>query len=117
MTDQEINIAIAEKCGWRIVRERGCATTVWNPDGTFAGLWTTHNIIPIPDYCSDLNAMHEAEKTIVGTSTWGAYHCWIVCVLDAFVDSDLGCDSDLYIHATARQRAEAFLLTFNLWRD
>jgi hypothetical protein len=39
MSDEQINIAIAEHCGWTV---------------------------SIPDYCNDLNAMREAEETLTG---------------------------------------------------
>jgi hypothetical protein len=68
----------------------------------------------LPDYPNDLNAMHEAEKTldddldldysenlqIVTGAGWGANNSY---------------DMSKYRSATAAQRAEAFLKTLNLW--
>ena len=49
MTDDQINAAIAEACGWR--KEE---------------LW---------DWCNDLNAMHDAEKLIYShNNMWTAYY-------------------------------------------
>jgi len=85
MSDQEINEAIAEACG----RER-------NPDGG----WYPDNGLrvgtqAIPDYCNDLNAMHKVEK-----------------VLDEMQAEDYEELLRGYgFHATARERAEAFLRT------
>ena len=64
----------------------------------------------VPDYLSDLNAMHEAEKTLsevqgeeyvshLGIQSWSDPHWFAV------------------ISATAAQRAEAFLKTIGKWRD
>lgn len=57
------------------------------------------------DYCNDLNAMHEAEEWLInsGLHRWVAYTeqlGWIGVSPDRKI-----------IHATARQRAEAFLKT------
>jgi hypothetical protein len=73
-----------------------------------------HHILP--DYPNDLNAMHKAEKTldddldldysenlqIVTGAGWGANNSY---------------DMSKYRSATATQRAEAFLKTFNLWEE
>ena len=62
------------------------------------------------DYCSDLNAMHEAEKTLTEEQ----------CV---FVRLHLRERLENYPasrytwHATARQRAEAFLRTLGKWEE
>ncbi len=90
MTDEQINAAIAEIH----LSER-------YPDG----YW-------VRDYCSDLNAMHEAEKVLApknwdrfSEKWWNYYH--------HLVDGDV-CKT---IHATARQRAEAFLRTLGKWEE
>jgi hypothetical protein len=56
MTDEQINIAIAEACGYKDVTTR-------ITEGTFKVItgFKNHNFDEeIPDYTSDLNAMHEA---------------------------------------------------------
>jgi hypothetical protein len=60
MTNEQINIAIAEACGMRGVWEKkitscGCDSQwdYFNPQGN-----------RLPDYCNCLNAMHEAEKML-----------------------------------------------------
>ena len=91
VSDEQINEAIAKACG----RQR-------NPDGG----WYPDNGLrvgtqAIPDYCGDLNAMHEAENVLDETQAedyeelLGAYG----------------------FHATARQRAEAFLRTVGKWEE
>lgn len=64
---------------------------------------------PIPDYCNDLNAMHEAEKLITDPKKLLNYHGHI---FRALID-DERCKGILAhpIHATARHRAEAFVKT------
>jgi hypothetical protein len=102
MTDEQINAAIAEACGWR--KEDGVYMwTVNKIDCTYPELW---------DWCNDLNAMHEAEKVLApknwnrfSEKWWNYYHH----LLDGDVQKT--------IHATARQRAEAFLRTLGKWED
>jgi len=96
MTDEQINAAIAEACGWR--KEDG--VYMWTANGidyTCPDLW---------DWANDLNAMHEAEDTLVGQQ-FPAY---------AFVLNDI--EGSLWgMRATARQRAEAFLRTLGKWEE
>lgn len=96
MSEQEINEAIAEACG----RER-------NPDGG----WYPDNGLrvgtqAIPDYCTDLNAMHEAEDFLRGNDFQRYAE-----MLDSIIGSLGG------IRATARERAEAFLRTLGKWKE
>jgi len=91
MSEQEINEAIAEACG----RER-------NPDGG----WYPDNGLrvgtqAIPDYCGDLNAMHEAEKVLDETQAED-------------YEELLG---EYGFHSTSSQRAEAFLRTLGKWEE
>jgi|Laugrefa1bdmlbdn_1035148.scaffolds.fasta_scaffold33053_3 hypothetical protein len=97
MSEQEINEAIAEACG----RER-------NPDGG----WYPDNGLragtqAIPDYCSDLNAMHEAEKVLTDDQfKWYTY--WVEKLMP---ETKYRC----YLCATARHRAEAFVRSMGKW--
>ena len=66
----------------------------------------------IPDYCYDLNAMHEAEKVLMERlDHWWDYHTELKALK---IMSEYGKGGT--IHATAAQRAEAFLKTLNLWK-
>jgi hypothetical protein len=88
MTDQEINEAVAYACGW--IYYDG-----WNhSDGRNQ----------LPNYCSDLNAMHEAEKML----TREQIDDYIVLLFDSTYEATL---------ATARQRAEVFLKTLGKWKN
>lgn len=96
MTNEQINIAIAEACGWAHPSVQPYA---------------------FPDYCNDLNAMHEAEKIL----TTKQKQRYAKALSDDLSDSapTESCHtvwSDT-IHANARQRAEAFLKTIGKWEE
>jgi hypothetical protein len=100
MTDEEINAAIAEACGW--TRVNATHSSGKAPNADYVGEEF------IPNYCNDLNAMHEAEKALNTDELFEQYYLtlyettrstrWPVC-------------------ATALQRAEAFLRTLDKWKD
>lgn len=109
MTDEQINQRIAEACGWTEItnctcggRKRGC------PPGAH---FSSHT----PNYCADLNAMHEAEKVLIAgfedepesSEPWSDYQTNLI----------IACPAYLSYHATARQRAEAFLRTMGKWEE
>jgi hypothetical protein len=105
MTDKEINAAIARECGWEDVCQHPKNPNVW-----VGKHWSL--LQEVPDFCIDLNAMHEAEKVLAPSNWnrfsekwWNYYHHLL--------------DGDVHktIHATARQRAEAFLRTLGKWED
>lgn len=110
MTDNEINIAIAKICGWSQCEPKvyfNFSQTVSHAfikDGAYYG-----GLNSIPDYCNDLNAMHEAEKTLFPHR------------MHTYCDYLRNCADGTFewyrIHTTARQRAEAFLKTLNLWKS
>ena len=104
MTPEAQRIAIAEACGWLSVDYSPswkCWIGVTDEDDT------CFDYKPIPDYLNDLNAMHEAEKVLV-EEQWGVYTSLLIR------ENRVGLARTL-IHATAAQRAEAFLRTLNLW--
>lgn len=99
MTEEQINIAIAEACGWKYEKNETHA-----PDGAF---WWSKKP-EFPDYCNDLNAMHEAEKTMNNNDWWKfVEHLTNIC----------GGGTALGISATATQRAEALLKTIGKWEE
>jgi hypothetical protein len=117
MSDEEINIEIARHLGWQNLPTDPAMVqyTARTPDGR----WDL-----IPNYANDLNAMHDAEKTIKD-SQWGGYVVALWCVTcnideESFQWPALGfdaCSLDTLVHATARQRAKAFLRTINKWKE
>jgi hypothetical protein len=103
-------IAIAEACGWKQ------SPTGW---------WNHTGVNPVfqkesPNYLNDLNAMLEAEKTLTATQFEWMWLVELPRMLNTKVES-FGMDvwkitsPTLLFHATAPQRAEAFLRTLNLW--
>lgn len=106
MTPQEINVAIARACGWTI--EDSPQGNAWHHDGICS------EVAP-PDYHSSLDAMHEAEKCLTDEQ-WGDY----VSILEWVIGIE-GQSSRTRkikaIHATAPQRAEAFLRTIGKWSE
>lgn len=116
MTDEQINHAIAEACGFvlrktmRSFERDKIFFSFWNyPQG-----WKGQDFSPwLPDFCNDLNVMHEAEKTLNNRlCIYGEFLCemTVVDMHDHF--------PECYIwHKTARQRAEAFLRTLGKWED
>jgi hypothetical protein len=94
MTSEQINIAIAEACGWQVNKHKYLAKP---PNGD----WQYKD--KIPDYCNCLNAMHEAEKTLNSEQ-----------LHDYYENLEL-VNGWEYPSSTARQRAEAFLKTIGKW--
>lgn len=93
MSEEQINIAIAKACGW-------IDTDIVNCGGKLM-----YGQTEVPDYCNDLNAMHEAEKTL-------DYN--MICDMEDSVGFRFAIKP---FHATARQRAEAFLRTLGKWEE
>ena len=95
LTPEQKRIAIAEACGWKRLATPGA----WiSPSGRF-------HYPPeptIPDYLNDLNAMHEAEKTL----DYNQMNSYQNYELSRFVKNE----GSWLCRATAAQRADAFLL-------
>lgn len=62
MTDQEINEAIALELGWKM--PTGAVNYLIHPSGKKVFFSPMMEPAPLPDYCNDLNAMHEAAKAL-----------------------------------------------------
>ena len=118
MTTNEQQIAIATACGWTGTEE----------DYTYYGFtqnipmtrtrWTNpsggQTTLTLPDYLNDLNAMHEAEK-VLSEKQWVQYEEEIrTVVLGGIRLVSQWTKAD--IHATAAQKAKAFLQTLGLWQ-
>jgi hypothetical protein len=103
MTDEQINEAIAQACG--IVGKSG--EIYKTPDG-----W----VVDCPQFATDLNAMHDAEK-VLDYEQCESFSNAIADIVHAenrekHYPFPWGFAR---IHATARQRAEAFLRTLGKW--
>lgn len=102
MSPEEQRIAIAEACGWDVnPRPLGavlCYYKVGNDRDFHASL---------PNYLNDLNAMHEAEKLLFTRNDWSGSR--FETILQDMTTS-------WPWHASAAQRAEAFLKTIGKWK-
>lgn len=110
MKPEEQRIAIAEACGY--IRKPH-HEAVWVKDGM--KIFTVGNL---PDYLNDLNAMAEAEE-ILDEDLLDSYShnvLKLVAYNQPYVEGGY-CEIDLgrLLTATARQKAEAFLKTLNIW--
>jgi len=98
MTEEQINVAIAQACGWTEINNHPDWGWLGRPPNWIGKAW------PILDYCNDLNAMHEAENEIIKNhNLWTNYFYYV--------------GATIALHATARQRAEAFLRTIGKWEE
>ena len=115
MTPEAQRIAMAEFCGWTDIKECSCKKV---PRGTHAASDREGHL---PDYLTDLNAMHEAEKVLNNRDKIRYATCLFNEVLGAPVSVETANASRdgffAHIHATAAQRAEAFLCTLGLWHE
>ncbi len=126
MKPSEQRIAIAEACGatWGhpVFNHDGKwhAHFAKNPfefDSSWAGkappIAECVHELDIPDYLKDLNAMHEAEK-VLNDKQCDNYRNELdrLCLSEHKTVVE-----DRVWHATAAQRAEAFLRTLGLWKD
>lgn len=108
MTNEQINEAIAEACG------------IISKDQWGSLYRTLHGIVRnCPDYCNDLNAMHEAVKLISQQCKDSDFWFFLREII-GFPDAESDWDEFFHfeaINATARQRAEAFLRTLGKWEE
>ena len=125
MTNNELRIRVAELsgrsgCGYRhqngSINNDGCFVPVGETEFSREGhgYMTDDTGALVPDYPNDLNAMHEAEKTLTGNldaddGTWKVYLSKLADVLTR--DDQVRSLRRGFVQATARQRAEAFVLT------
>jgi hypothetical protein len=98
MSDQEKQIAIAEFCGWTI------GVSFDNGKLATCGRYRNQgNVVDLPDYLHDLNAIHEAESKLLGSMLEYNY----VMALEAICKE---AKNETW-HATASQRTDALLKT------
>jgi hypothetical protein len=109
MTDEQVNIAIAEACGWKFEQTEEGGKIIY-PNGFVCEFtpfsWALEKFYKIiPNFCGDLNAMHEAEKTLDYEQ---------LCNMQESIKFH---HAVIPFHATAYQRAEAFLWTIGKWEE
>ena len=127
MNDEQINIAIAESMGWHPHPQQKESQKLWTfGSDRYGGSGDTLATLPsyvgrdgewtrlLPDYCNDLNAMCEVTQTISASqqARFAAELSRVVGGKDDYVDMRI-----YMIHATAAQRAEAYLKTIGKWES
>jgi hypothetical protein len=103
MSPEQQRIAIAEACGWTID-----AQGVWYSPGGGVDF--------VPDYYGDLNAMHETEKLLTPEQAH-VYSKNLQVQFESQEWNHAEAAKNYGWHATAAQRAEAFLKTLGKWTD
>ena len=131
MKDEEINFEIAVACGWQNVHKPGFPGLVlgvppksWrlNRD-PFPNYYGRH--YEVPNFVADLNAMRQAEETLLPDDAMYSQRNFYASILGDITMNDNGrgwtplTNDDCFqiLHATARQRAEAFLRVLEKWKD
>ena len=110
MTPEQQRIAIAEACGIVGSFDNRWIKEYEKEGGDAYGFTGFENgeLVFVPNYLNDLNAMHEAEKTLkLGMRN----------LYDANLDLIAERDHCFIWETTAAQRAEAFLKTLGLWEE
>lgn len=125
MKPEAQRIAIAEACGWKIKFEVGFNKPhVVKPDGeeifypnsyneSYSNVWQALYFKQIPDYITDLNAIHEAEKVL----TEDQQDAYLDALYEVCNPDSMYRDDWRMCNATAAQRAEAFLRTVGKWKE
>jgi len=118
MTPEQQRIAIAEACGWtRYPEFEGQdPDSAWDDKAIHDAMRENFEWLcpqgkirnSLPDFMSDLNAMHEAEKSLPDNDDAGSRHDYRLMLMEI-------CQQGGSAFATAAQRAEAFLRTLGKW--
>jgi hypothetical protein len=113
MNQEKQRIAIAEACGIVGPFDNRWIKEYEEEGGDSHGFtgFEKGELVFIPDYLNDLNAIHEAE-TCEAIQRVG-YAKYIECLAIACGTERLGA----LVFATASQRAEAFLRTIGKWEE
>ncbi len=112
MTPESQRIAIATACGWKNVHTLIVKNVTKKGDDRKVGITSDDGWVP--QYLNDLNAMHEAEKVLDEDQHQYDYVGHLV--KKDWSEAWSFTDAQKAIHATATQRAEAFLRTLGLWK-
>ena len=105
MKPEHQRVAIAEACGWTEIEPCTCCDGVSRAYEPTPGAHKKH----LPDFYNDLNAMHEVEKWLTGYQQTVTYSDNLMKIV--------GYHTFDSAHATASQRAEAFLCTIGKWEE
>jgi len=117
VSPEKQRIAIAQTCGYVPHTPGAHGVLRWtHPDFGSKILY----VDDLPDYLNDLNTMHEMRRVLDNGALWGGYlnRLWgVVCPQFQQMSEARAAIGLLLIHATAAERAEAFLKTLNKWED
>jgi len=106
MTQEEKRIKLAKAAGWTKVHQS------WTGQKK-ACIPNDSQILPLPDYFNDLNAVHELEKVL--TEEQCRAYCDFTYDIACRLQKETGKWN--WISLPAAQRAEALGLTLNLWKQ
>lgn len=118
MTNRAINKSIAEFLGWKELDFHLDGKHILGNRPTFSnGKIISYTVDQyVPDYCNDLNLMHEVER-LLDDDQWLEYMLNLQDVLQR--DPNRGkwivCQDNM--HSTAAQRAKAFVRTIGKWKE
>lgn len=119
MSDEQMRIEIAEACGWTNISDEIPSPGIGFVHANLRGVNPGGYRVNVPNYLTDLNAMHEAEGMLT-EERLAAYgnlldeitrptKTMAMCYVNG---PEAGMYPELF-RATARQRAEAFIATLN----
>jgi hypothetical protein len=109
MTKKAQIIAIARAAGYRKCPCGNKNCPWWVPPGE-----PDNALLPLPDFLSDLNAMHLVEEGLTADQSW-TFTRKLQDQQGTAGGKGAGYTREWEWHATAAQRAKAFLQTLNLW--
>jgi len=115
MTPEEQRVCIAEACGWKPLKGNCNCMTHWEFVKDHGNSVAWRKFSELPNYLNDLNAMHEAEKTI----THDQWRIYLGFVMGERTIPKLASMEEFHRAwmTTAAQRAEAFLRTIGKWKE
>jgi hypothetical protein len=117
MSDDQIRIAVATALGVVKIVQSELDSRCFYGSKPVPGRDGVAEAVDVPDYPNDLNAVHAAEETL----TDAACQHYIDLLVEVTMANQMPGLPDgqhnywLVYHATARQRAEAFLRTLGKW--
>ena len=124
MTNDEINIVIAEYCGWTKIKEIdyqpfGTDPYIDGPDQMLVGIHPesdsdSDEYEAIPNYCKDLNAIQEVVNTLKDPIQQ-SYYVYYLGDWSTFEKGEYATFG--IVNSTAKERAKAFLKTIGKWEQ
>lgn len=125
MTDEELNLGVARKLGWKDEKRKRYAG-----EDNVKGIGLNQHLHPgdikrqfipfnslslLPNYSGDLNEIHKAWLTLGEQLQWEYCNELSKVIERHFPGEDCYRQRTLEANATARQRAEAFVNLRELW--